>query len=68
MFARSEAKVVVQQGMKYCIFVSHSTTIHMASYPSDNGSPVIKSIEILVHGSDGMDRDIRIPARCCRED
>jgi hypothetical protein len=35
-------------------------------YPSDHGSPVIKSIEILVYGFDRMERDLRTPAgRCC---
>jgi hypothetical protein len=32
----------------------------MALYPSDYGNPVIKSIEMLVHGIDGMRSDLRI--------
>jgi hypothetical protein len=39
----------------------------MALYPSDYGSPVMRSIEILVHGFDGMERDLRIPAGHCYE-
>jgi hypothetical protein len=60
MSAKLGAKVMVQQGMKYCIFVSQSTTTHIASCPSNHGSPAMKSIKILVHGIEGTERDLRI--------
>jgi hypothetical protein len=67
MSARSEAKVVVQQGTKYHIFMSLSTTTHIASDPLVYDSPVIMSIEILAHSFERMDRDFRILAGgCCK--
>jgi hypothetical protein len=59
--------VVVRNGTKCHIFLSWVTMTHIVSYPSDHGSPVLKSIKILVHGFDGMERDLRVLAKCCHK-
>jgi hypothetical protein len=66
MSARSQAEVVVEHETKYYILVNLSTTTHMVSCLSDHGSPLLKSIQILVHSFDGMESNLRIPTeRCC---
>jgi carbohydrate-binding DOMON domain-containing protein len=67
MSARLEADVVIQQGTQYHIFVSHSTTTHIALYPLEYGSPVMKFIEILVHSFHGMESDHQTAAGHCRK-
>jgi hypothetical protein len=65
--AWSEAELLVWQGTKCHIFVRQSATTHMVSCPSDNHSPLMKSIEILVHGFNRTRRDLTIPAGHCWE-
>jgi hypothetical protein len=45
--------------------MSQPIITHLASCPSDHGSPVMKSTKILVHSFDGMERSLRIPDGCC---
>jgi hypothetical protein len=62
MSARSGAEVVVEQETKYHIFLNWFTTTHLASCPSDHGHPVMNSNEMLIHGFDGIEKDLRILA------
>ena len=44
------AVISVLHGIKWAIFVNQSITTHMASFPPDSGSCVMKSIVIDFHG------------------
>jgi hypothetical protein len=40
---------------------------HVTLCPSNHGSPIIKSIEIMIHGLNGIERDPGIPGQRCQE-
>jgi len=50
MQARSWASMLQKVGMNSAILVRRHTTTKIVSWPSERGSPLIKSMEIESHG------------------
>ena len=59
IFAVSSLLVVFVHGIKCAILVNRSTTVRIASKPSDGGRSVIKSREMDFHGPSGIGNDVK---------
>ena len=67
MSARFSAVQVSLQGMKWRIFVNRQTTTSIALNPFDQGSLMMKSIEMCFQAPSGIGSGCRIPKGAWRE-
>jgi hypothetical protein len=63
--ANCSGLIVSEQGKKCAILLSQSTITHNELYPSTNGNPTIKSIDIKSHGLSGTCIGLNNPNGAC---
>jgi len=66
LFTNCRAFISFLQGIKLLIFVRRSMTTRIASYASDFGKSVMKSIDIVFHGFSGTSFGCSSPYGACR--
>ena len=63
--ANPSASMIVVHGMRWRCFVNWTTITQMTSYPSDDGSPLTKSIDMSCYGLSGTTRVRSTPWGAC---